>query len=123
MKKLKKLTRKGLDELAKEMPEMKSVEQSECVGAYRYYYDTSDGSFVNSFSDGGSEEIRIVSYSTWIDLNEIPNYNVDPSEILPYSSDNILYKIVNKQVLDNIVQVNKPGIQSGGFFLLQPLGF
>lgn len=126
MKKLKKLTRKGLDELAKEMPEMKAVEQSECVGAYRIYLDTGDGSKSQSWQFGDSQEIKVMTAS---DMTNLAGENYGEYETLeryvngkslPLSTNNMNMKILYSQVL-GVVEYH--GLGSGVVITQGTLGF
>lgn len=118
MKHLKKLTRKGLEELAKEMPQVNEVEQSECIGAYRIYLTDSDCSKESSTKIGVSEDIKIMTpalYSNFMGLyydsdpsvidGIIDNYCVAPDTLCTNPSAggfNMALQIFYTQVLENV---------------------
>ena len=116
------MTRKGLDELAKEMPEMKSVEQSECVGAYRFYLNTGGFTKEESFKIGESEEIRILTSQGLTEVMGNVNLEADffsnPDYCKPLFISNsgiencsqYNFLIINTQILNKI---QSHGINSG----------
>jgi hypothetical protein len=56
MKNLKKLTRKGLDELANEMPQVNELQQQECVGGDAYI---NCGDYVPFLADGDDFDMKV----------------------------------------------------------------
>jgi hypothetical protein len=76
MKKMKKLTRKGLDELANEMPQINEIQQSELVGGLVFFNNTGT---IFMGKVGESDEIRLIlpneyPYGSGIGLTQASSY-------------------------------------------------